>query len=274
MANNSIVTIKYGETATKPVFQWDYGQTLVFDGFGEMLPDVGFEVHFANPADETSVTSIGTAEGVQIPDALLQTGLAVIVWVYLHDGATDGETEYRFQIPVARRTEPDNGDITPDQADLITQTMAVLQSAVDRAESAADSIEEYASAAAASAEAAQQHAATASAQALAAAQSASAAGTSADNAAADAAAASASETEAARSAADAAATAEQAQQMMEGYLSAFVTERLDGVIVSFTDGAESVPVAGFVFNEDDTVSIIYRAATALYIDKRLAALGG
>lgn len=146
MATNSIVTIKYGELATKPIFQWDYGQTLKFDGFGDFLPDVGFEVHFANPADSTSVTSIGTADGVQIPDALLQTGLSVIVWVYLHDTATDGETEYRFTIPVARRTMPDNGEITPEQADIIDQAMAVLQSGITRAEAAAEIAETSATA--------------------------------------------------------------------------------------------------------------------------------
>lgn len=154
MANNSIVTITYGEKQTAPLFQWDYGQTLTFEGFGDLLPSVGFEVHFANPSDATSVTQIGTAAGVAIPNALLQTGLSVIVWVYLHDTATDGETEYRFMIPVARRAMPENGDVTPEQADVIDQAIAALQSGVTRAETAADSAEESATAAAASAAAA------------------------------------------------------------------------------------------------------------------------
>lgn len=214
MANNSIVKITYGQTATKPVFQWDYGQTLVFDGFGEMLPDVGFEVHFANPADETSVTSIGTADGVQIPDALLQTGLSVIVWVYLHDTATDGETEYRFTIPVARRAMPDNGEVTPEQADVIDQAIAALQVGVARSETAADNAEASETAAAASAAAAagsaseaysdSERAETAAGSAEGFAQSASesegAAQGYATSAAASAAAASQSETSAAQSA--------------------------------------------------------------------------
>ena len=117
---------------TDELWQYDYGQVLQFAGLD--LP-VAYEVHFANaPHGVNSTTQIGDAGGVQIPDAYLQTGECVYAWVYLHDGETDGETEYMVTIPVTKRAKPTNATPTPVQQDVITETIAALQEAVERSD--------------------------------------------------------------------------------------------------------------------------------------------
>lgn len=115
-------------TSIGPLFQYDYGQKILFSGVE--LP-FSYEVHFSNSADRgNSVTMIGNAEGVEIPDAVLLTGDTVHVWVYLHSGESDGETEYHCQILVRKRAKPTNDTPTPVQQDVITQTIAALDAAV------------------------------------------------------------------------------------------------------------------------------------------------
>lgn len=55
-------------------------------------------------------------------------------------------------------------------------------------------------------------------------------------------------------------------------LAAFPRGTASGAIASFSDGADGVPIDDLMLNEDDTVTVQYRADTALYIDKRLAAI--
>ncbi len=115
-------------TSIGPLFQYDYGQKILFSGVE--LP-FSYEVHFSNSADRgNSVTMIGNAEGVEIPDAVLLTGDTVHVWVYLHSGDSDGETEYHCQILVRKRAKPTNDTPTPVQQDVITQAIAALDAAV------------------------------------------------------------------------------------------------------------------------------------------------
>lgn len=126
-------------TVTSPLFQWDYGQVLQFQGLE--LPDT-YEVHFANTDVRTSVTMLGDADGVDIPDACLTSGEPIYAWVFLHTGESDGETEYTVSIPVIARAEPSDIEPTPVQQDAITQAIAALNSGVTRAETAATSAEE------------------------------------------------------------------------------------------------------------------------------------
>jgi hypothetical protein len=133
---------------TSPLFQWDYGQVLQFQGLE--LPDT-YEVHFANTDVRTSVTMIGNADGVDIPDACLTSGEPIYAWVFLHTGEDDGETEYTVSIPVIARAEPSDIEPTPVQQDAITQAIAALNAGVTRAETAAASAEDDATDAAASA---------------------------------------------------------------------------------------------------------------------------
>jgi len=111
------------------LYQWDYGQYLTFPDLS--LPDT-YETHFAQ-GDETC-TVIGGSDGVRIPDAYLQNAEQITAYIYLHEGADDGETEYVVGIPVLARPEPSEGTPTPVQQDAITQAIAALNSAVNEAD--------------------------------------------------------------------------------------------------------------------------------------------
>ena len=113
---------------SRPVYQYDYGQVLVLDGLE--LPDA-YEVHFANGAAGESVTQIGGASGVSIPDAMLLSGAPVHVWLYLHTGTDDGETVLHGMIPVILRARPTTDTPTPVQQDAITEAIAALNAAVE-----------------------------------------------------------------------------------------------------------------------------------------------
>lgn len=142
-------------TTTSPLWQYDYGQFLRFTGVS--LPDT-YEVHFSNNKEfGQAKTSIGTAEGVLIPDEYLVTGKPVFAWIFLHVGEDDGETVYMAQIPVRKRSVPSDEPPTPQEQSAITQAIAALNSAVvdvQEAVDAADSARASATSAASSATAA------------------------------------------------------------------------------------------------------------------------
>ena len=75
---------------TDAVFQWSYGQKLVFEN-ADGLPRV-FEVHFCCIGDMETETRICEDGSVSVPDALLEIGRPVMAYVYLHSGEEDGET--------------------------------------------------------------------------------------------------------------------------------------------------------------------------------------
>ena len=113
---------------TNPLWKYDYGQILKIEGL--TLPEA-YEVHFsATDKSGTSVTQIGTASGVSIPDTLLRTAETIYAWIYLHEGSSDGETEYKITIPVRERAQPTNATPTPVQQDAITEAIAALNVAV------------------------------------------------------------------------------------------------------------------------------------------------
>lgn len=124
---------------TEPLWQYDYGQVLRFDGID--LP-MSYEVHFSNSENGTSKTQIGDADGVAIPDEYLTSGKNVYACVFLHEGAEDGETEYCVVIPVNKRSRPSDEPPTPEQQSAITQALAALESAVDHVDDIADDIED------------------------------------------------------------------------------------------------------------------------------------
>lgn len=145
MVDNVLRIAFKGKTSieSKPLYQYDYGQIIKFVDLE--LP-ASYEVHFSNFLKGTSITKLGTVNGVAIPDSVLQTGLPVYVWIYLHVGQNDGETEYMVTIPVIPRAEPTNEEPTEEQESVIGQVIAALNSAVAAAssyaadaESAADS---------------------------------------------------------------------------------------------------------------------------------------
>ena len=92
-------------TYTKSLYQHDKNVTLVFEGID--LPEK-YTVHFSNYKDagNISISYVGTAEGVKIPDELLSTGHYVYAWVCGGEGDTGENTIYQVVIPVIPRPAP------------------------------------------------------------------------------------------------------------------------------------------------------------------------
>ena len=154
MSELNIITAEFSDGCmyeeTLPLYQWDYGQILQITGLD--LPEA-YQVHFSNQRESgTTITMIGEASGVQIPDNLLQTGENVYAWIFLHSGDDDGETEYQIKIPVLLRPQPSDEEPTQTQQSAIDQAITALNNAVDAAEGFADAAEESAQTAAEKAE--------------------------------------------------------------------------------------------------------------------------
>lgn len=144
---------------TAALWQYDYGQELNIVGLS--LPDV-WEAHFSNtPKIGESTTSLGSGTRVHIPDAYLATGQTVYCWIFLHEGTTDGETEFSIVIPVNQRPIPTDIEPTPEEQTTITQLVAALNDAVGRTDADAESAEISAIDAGKSADRAEQAATTA-----------------------------------------------------------------------------------------------------------------
>ena len=112
---------------SRPLYQYDYGQVLKFIDLN--LP-AAYEVHFSNYEHGESTTILATSNEVTIPDVYFINGKDIYVWIYLHTGANDGETEYQITIPITRRAKPSDEPPTPEEESVITQTIAALNDAV------------------------------------------------------------------------------------------------------------------------------------------------
>ena len=156
MANN-IITAAYSSsniTYTKPAYQYDYGMILKFSGIE--LPQA-YEVHFSNTEFcGESISQIGDADGVTIPDEMFLSGAPIYAWTYLHTGLDDGETVYKTVISINKRAQPSDIEPTPVQQDVITQAIAALNTAVEQTAADVVAAGESAEAAANSAETAGQ----------------------------------------------------------------------------------------------------------------------
>ena len=113
----------------RALYQYDYGQVLRIT---DLTLPFAYEVHFADTKTGNSVTMIGNADGVEIPDACLLTSGNVYCWFYLHDTESDGETRYEVLIPILSRAKPTNAAPTPVQQDVIDQAIAALDAAVQQ----------------------------------------------------------------------------------------------------------------------------------------------
>jgi len=213
MTNISIVKFTYGMGTADPLWQWDYGQILQFPDLD--LPEA-YEVHFSNQRDiGTAKTAIGNADGVLIPDEYLTTGEDLHVWIFLHAGLEDGESEYYTRIKVQRRPESTNEQPTPEEQSVITQAIAALNKAVEETAADAAAADASAQASAQSASESAQSASDAAASAQSADESAQAASESETNAASSAQSASASALAAAQSATEAKDSEDAAERSAE-----------------------------------------------------------
>ena len=126
---DNVLRVTFGKELkikSRPLYQYDYGQKLKFLDLN--LPEA-YEVHFSNYEHGTATVTVATSNEVAIPDVYLQTGLNIFVWLYLHAGQNDGETEYMLIIPVIRRAAILDTEPTPQEQSVITQTIAALNSA-------------------------------------------------------------------------------------------------------------------------------------------------
>lgn len=129
--NDNILRVSFGGVRTivaNSLWQYDYGQKLVIRGLN--LPEL-YEVHFAQSKAGNAVTVIGTGDGVDIPDSLLETAGEFYAWIYLHTGANDGETEYQIKIPVRERAKPTHETPTPVQQTEIERLIALCEEIIE-----------------------------------------------------------------------------------------------------------------------------------------------
>ena len=235
MSELNIITanLSHGKQyVTASRYMEDYGQVLKIEGID--LPSV-YQVDFSNNLLRgTSMTVLGHADGVAIPDEYISTGRDVYAFLYL-TGDSWGRTIATIRIPNKTRPKRTSEIPTPTQQSVIDQTIAALNDAV---ESTAADAEQTASDAA-RAEAARTAAETAEDNAEA---SATAAAQSEANASTSASTASAAATSASASASSAYADAERAEQAagQSGYMFFYIDEngdlryqRTDNVDVDF-----------------------------------------
>ena len=123
-----------GVANTRTIYRYDYG--MILKPSGVKLPDA-YEVHFSNTEfTDKAKRQIGDPDGITIPDEYLTSGADVWAFVFLHTGEADGETEYKVHIPVIDRPQAEDTEPTPVQQDVITETIAALNTAVGKAETA------------------------------------------------------------------------------------------------------------------------------------------
>lgn len=130
---SNILRIKFGketQVVSNPLYQYDYGQKVRI--FGLDLP-AHYEVHFSNYEHGDATTVLASLNEFDIPDMYLQSGRDVYVWIYLHAGNSDGETEYQITIPILKRAKPTDEEPTPEEQSIIDQTIIALNNAVTEA---------------------------------------------------------------------------------------------------------------------------------------------
>ena len=116
-------------TVTASRFMEDYGQVLKITGVE--LPDV-YQVDFANsPHDGNSVTMVGNADGVLIPRQFFDSGRDVYAFLYL-TREDAGRTMATIRIPNKRRPKRTDETPAPEEQSVIDQTIAALNTAVEK----------------------------------------------------------------------------------------------------------------------------------------------
>ena len=121
------------EVTTAPVWQYNYGQKLEIDGIPN-LPST-FEIHYSNSkARGTAKRWIGYNGVVDVLNEYFRSGADIWGFIFLHEGEDDGETEYVIHIPVKERSEAEDSEPTPMQRDIVDETIAALNQAMEQCE--------------------------------------------------------------------------------------------------------------------------------------------
>lgn len=226
MSVSNIIEVTFGSSTlvfTQPFYKYNSGMYYQFTDLD--LPE-SYQVHFSNSPSGTSIESVGTSDGVLIPDDVWQSGATIYAWIYLHPTETSGLTKYEVRTPVSGRADlPDGVEPSEQEQTVIDQAITALNSAVtqtaqdvqtttQKAQEASDSADDaqgYANTAQGYANDASGYAQTASTKASEASTSATNASTSEDDARTYAQNASTSEGNAQTYADNAAESARQAQ---------------------------------------------------------------
>ena len=118
-------------SVTSPITQWDYGYVLQIEGIE--LPAT-YEVDFSNARyDGEALTAYGNAEGVEVPEELIETGRDVYAFYYFI-GPDYGKTTYTWKIPNELRAKRGDKQPTPSQQDVIDQAIVRINEAVSDTE--------------------------------------------------------------------------------------------------------------------------------------------
>jgi len=125
-------------TASPSLVQWDQGQVLKIEGVD--LP-AAYQVDFSTEYTRNAIQKIGNANGVAVPNELLQRSATITAYIVLHEGENDRETEYWITIHITPRTPPETITPDPEEQSVIDETIAALQDGVAAAEAAAQSVQ-------------------------------------------------------------------------------------------------------------------------------------
>ena len=142
------IPVEIGESrriTTRPTnYKYDEVQILMISPTdGVELPDF-YQVDFCVEGDTDTVTMAGTLSGgVPIPEGLLRQGqnLEAYLVVTASGNPTPVQTRWTITIPVNERPTRSGIELSDDQQAQVNSLIAALNEGVDRAEDAADAIE-------------------------------------------------------------------------------------------------------------------------------------
>ena len=127
-----------------PAISYQYDVKTVLEFTDLELPEY-YEADFCNEGDAETVTMVGTAGGVQVPDQFMATGKPVKCFIVVQ-GTDDGavETRRELTLPVTARQARSDLQPTPAQQQQIDELVAAMNEAVEDADSSAEDAEAWA----------------------------------------------------------------------------------------------------------------------------------
>ena len=141
------ITAEIGESrriTTRPIsYQYDTVQILMLTAAeGVELPEF-YQVDFCVIGDEDTVTMVGSLSGgAPIPDSLLRQGENLMAYLVLTGTESDVQTRYEITIPVNERPTRSGIELSDDQQAQVDSLVEALNEGVDRAEAAAEAIQD------------------------------------------------------------------------------------------------------------------------------------